>query len=234
MATDSGDSTNDSPRAADTSPPAPPAPPGGSEPPLESPAAWAARVKWVVGTVAIGAVGSGVWELFFRPGFGAIARATLRLVALLPRAYRDRLCEDAATLPHAATALHVYLFIATVCLMVPIFASLILTWRLLRPAGVPRSPPSLRRSVVSVWALTSVAVASSLLSFQLANVPVRMFRVVETNMAMLGAVATDQEVRHWRAKFAGVRTRVDFDMFRRDFIAFARERGVLVYQLEDL
>lgn len=77
-------------------------------------------VLGVVGTIVLGAVGSGVWETLFSPMASWLGRAFLSLVTLGLESARDSIYESVAEGHHEVPSLFVYAFLAALMAVFPL------------------------------------------------------------------------------------------------------------------
>jgi hypothetical protein len=81
-------------------------------------------VLGIIGTIVLGAVGSGVWELIFSPTFTWLGRGLLTLVTLGLDSVSDSIYVDVAKGHHERPSLIVYGFLVTLILVAPVFMAI--------------------------------------------------------------------------------------------------------------
>jgi len=165
----------------------------------------------ILGTIVLGALGSGLWSVVFEPAFSMISRATLNVVTLGVASVRDGIYEDAASGLHEVSSLHVHLFLVVFITLIPLmpvfisrFASAI--ERRLETEDKTGSAATLRR-------LRRFATASSLAACLAGSaLLVRFLLVNQTNLT----------VAHFNRTFAICRPYLDPESKERLLSEFAR------------
>jgi hypothetical protein len=75
----------------------------------------------IAGTIVLGAIGSGVWELFFSPVFSWLGRGILTIVTLGLDSVRNAIYAGVAKGHREEASLFVYTFLITMILVSPFF-----------------------------------------------------------------------------------------------------------------
>src|SRR4028118_1459868 len=184
--------------------------------------------KGVVAALLLGVAGSGLWDLFFKPGLSAGGRAVLTVVTLGSSGARNLAYEMAALDPTAIPALTLVLLVWTGPLVMLILGLLRLflgafrrrvAARGINPDLPEREKIHLKRKRLKSFdrKVTPLRFAMLILAAfycfgiaTLTNQTVLIYRVFQANLAICAPYMTDQEIKHMRARFAAVRGKADY------------------------
>lgn len=194
----------------------------------------------VASTLFLGAIGSGVWEVLFRPGLSWIGGQ----LSSISNRFESQIYLTAALDPQPLPGL---LLLLVLC-VIPFLLGSYLFMR-----GFIETP--LRRIVHGhldkslkgiddksrqerilrgrLWLVAGAGVivcclygAMTLVGFTLQNESTKVWRIFQSNVEILSSVLPEQEVRLLHAKFRQMKNRKDFESLRRDMDAGAVKNKV--------
>jgi hypothetical protein len=177
----------------------------------------ARTIGWLVGTIVIGAVGSGLWDVAFRPGVNILSRVTLTVATLGLESARDSIYADVAMGHHELPSL--YLLLAAFTAFMSIFGFISGQWYFKRQRGRvaalseegrERRRNRLNRALswlLGVFAVFSVILLVRFVMINYTNIAITYF---EQSLAICGPYLTDQEAKEIRSGFARIKKREDY------------------------
>lgn len=192
------------------------------------------RLRTVVvstlGTILLGIVSSGIWDLAVKPGLFAASDIVLWLAGTLSTTIRNAPYSTAA-LGSAAMPSVLLLFMAIIGLVSPSFYAFGFT--LGRRAAAKSSGSDLtqkhRRSVAwggfLIFALVMVALPG-MIGGSVINHAVLIERLFNANVTILAQAAEETEIRRLRAKFASMTSREDYLALQAELVDLAKRLGV--------
>jgi hypothetical protein len=169
----------------------------------------------IIGTIVLGAIGSGVWDVLAKPGLSAASRFALNLVTLGSGTVKDAAYSSAALDPYPLPSLIVIL---------------ILTWLPLWPFATAlgfrmgrfvanrqqqdkRIHRRLESLITAAYVLVTIAVLAYAFVFtQIINQAILIRRVFYADLAICSPYISETDEKRLRAHFASVKTRADYDL----------------------
>jgi hypothetical protein len=185
----------------------------------------------VVGTILLGAAGSALWEMIFKPGLTGSARAFASLTTLGSRRVSDWVYQSAALDPAAGAsvgALFLFGYIPLWVAMGWIWAdplARITSRRYLLTFQSPRKRLNALKRIRQRWfwsLILAVCLLMTLPAAYLINRAVIARRVFVANVAILAPHITDAEYKRLYAQFSAMRSRSDYDNVERRLNELAR------------
>jgi len=126
---------------------------------------YSAKRRWllgIAGTVALGAVGSGLWDVMLKPSFWWLGRWLLTIVTLGLSSVKDGIYRDVAKGHHELPSLYILLIAITVLTSFPFLAAAGLRLALVIVSRLD-AKPSERRSILRRRVLMVLVLTQSLL-----------------------------------------------------------------------
>jgi hypothetical protein len=180
-----------------------------------------------IGTVVLGALGSGLWERVVAPLLGYVSSAITTALSSVSKAYSDSIYESAANLytPNATEGLAVVL--------------LFLVWAVLLVHAIRHTEQNtflviLRRATAMQFhgwiGIAQAGVILAVLLFLMAKqvtvegIQSYSFRQMEIARPYVG----EHKYAQLRSTYFQMKTKADFDAFLRDLIASAKASGITV------
>lgn len=193
----------------------------------------------VVTTLVLGAIGSGVWEVLFRPGLSWAGK----VLSEVSSRFENDIYRSAALDPQPLPGLILLLLVCTIPLCVAAYFVM---------EGFVRKPliGAFRRSLDSELAnaaedqaeaildrrLRRVSVIGALMmvvfagiffvGFTLQNEATKVWRISQANLEVCAGYAADSEIKRLRSLFRSMQTRADFDRFRTELNRIANAASV--------
>lgn len=193
----------------------------------------------VVTTLVLGAIGSGVWEVLFRPGLSWVGK----VLSEVSSRFENDIYSSAALDPQPLPGLILLLLICTIPLCVAAYFVM---------EGFVRKPlvGAFRRSLNSELAnaaedqteaildrrLRRVSVMGALVmvvffgisfvGFTLQNEATKVWRISQANLEVCAGYAADLEIKRLRALFRSMNTRADFDQFKIELDRIANSASI--------
>ena len=195
-----------------------------------SPADAPRRHRFVVAaitTLLLGAIGSGIWETLLKPGVGGLGRFVLSVLALGSSRLRDLAYQSAALDPTSLPSLLIAMSLAIIPLTLLFgwggsFLGSSIIKRIERRAlaqGKPKTAilRTTSRTLNILLVSTNLLLGGILLTeFAVVNQAVLIWRVFHANLAVCAPTLSPEQEKAFKAKFAGMRSRADFQTIDRD------------------
>ena len=187
----------------------------------------------VVGTVLLGAIGSGLWDLLFRPGLNETRSWITRLwhsaddavfasAALDPRPLADLVLMQ--LLVQVPLCMLTWLLL-DVLLMPPLFRFLDVKVEQEGRGYVQRVRARLRWTALVLAMFLLGLYAIGLIGFSIVSDSVVVWRVFDRNLAICAPLLSDSDTRSLTSSFGEMRTRADFERIRDRMNGLARAHG---------
>jgi hypothetical protein len=198
---------------------------------LKAAGARAPRVRKIIVTVlttlVLGAIGSGVWEVLFRPGLSWVGK----ILSEVSARFENDIYRSAALDPQPLPGLILLLILSTIPLCIAAYLLMegfvrkplegALQKRLdneLANAAEDKAEAIFDRSIKRVSVIGALAMAAFFglffIGFTLQNEAISVWRISQANLEISAAYAPDSEMKRLRALFRSMQTRADFDRFR--------------------
>jgi hypothetical protein len=201
---------------------------------------WKRAALGVFATLFLGAVGSGIWEVLFRPGLSLFGD----FLSSASASFESSVYSMAALDPQPLPGLMLLLVLSILPLMVSI---LFFMETFVRPPLDRIIKSHIERSTRGVedrleikrivhrkrWAAGGMGIivmgvfgAVTLVGFTQQNEATKIWRIYQSNLEIIAAVAPEQDVRTFRAKFRMMKRREDFVALKREMDALAGRGSV--------
>jgi hypothetical protein len=190
-----------------------------------------------VGTILLGAIGSGVWQLAFSPSVDWLTR----FIAGVSHRINDAAYESAALDPRPLASLILLLLVTQVPLwfaayfLIGLFLDPILRFFLPRRTVQDDKRPGFRR----IRALAIVGIILSLglyvvarLGFSAANQAVSVWRIFHMNLARCAPYLTADEEKRYEARFRSMHREKDYLEIERDFLALGSKHAIEIQRAD--
>lgn len=172
----------------------------------------------ILGTLILGAAGSGLWDLLAKPGLTWVGRSILNVLTLGSDAIRDSAYQDAALDPSALPSLLITFSVYSVLLGIVFgYAFAALSDKIKRNDLDTDRPdtriPLIRRRSRGRYisaAIVGAALTSLWITQLRINQSVLIWRVFTANLAICAPHLSEQQEEEIRAQFASMRTRMDY------------------------
>lgn len=184
--------------------------------------------KWIagiLGTIVLGAIGSGLWDLVFKPGFGGFSRWILGLSSVLDDAVFSTAALDPTPLP--ALIILILFGILPVGLM-----GTTLGYLFMKKIGKSRKRSPKRRagnvSVALLLAFSLLFCAGSFFAVQVTNNSIFVWRVFQRNLDICAVYCDGTHIARIRADFRRMTNRSDFRAIQTTLNKIADENKVML------
>lgn len=187
----------------------------------------------IIGTILLGAIGSGVWELAFAPMASRIGRGILTVFTLGLESARDGIYQSVAKGHHELPSLYLYGFLAILVMFFPLFIVLpaFARARIRRAltSKVPTELESMRRrlqrrlfGVTAVGMLLGAAFFVRFVMHNYVNLAVTYF---EQSMRIVGPYLEVYQERQLRSDFASIKNKRDYTELMSKIREVAKRHG---------
>jgi len=183
-----------------------------------------------IGTILLGAIGSGVWQLAFAPGVDWMTRVITGWSAYVS----DAAYESAALDPRPLSSLILLLLVSQVplwigvgVLSVEFLAPALFNFLRRRSRGDKRIIRRGSRSLAIVLIVMCIGLyIVARIGFSVANQAVWVWRVFHTNLARCSPYLTEQDQRLFEARFRSIRHEREYLQLQEDLAPIAAQHGV--------
>jgi hypothetical protein len=193
-------------------------------------------VLGVIGSLVIGALGSGLWSWMFEPVLSRVGKGILNLVTLGISSLKDNVYSTAAQGLHEVPSLHVHLFVITIMVTLPltisVFGLLLLRQKSATAARRSLSRGRLRQLILLYVFFICVFGSSLFVTFLLnnqANLTVTHF---QQSLRICRPYMTPNEYIRFESDFAQMRKRDDYLRLSDSLGAVARKNNETLPKFE--
>jgi len=177
------------------------------------------KKQWLIGltgTIVLGAVGSGVWDVFLKPAFSWLGREVLTLVTLGLSSVKDSMYQDIAKGHHEVAGLNILVFATAVFVFLPMgFVTGV--WTARRRLSDPNTMTAeanikyrkrMSLAIVPVYALWGSIFFVRFLMINYTNLAVTYF---QQSLAICKPYIDSKEQDQILSRFARTRTKRDYE-----------------------
>jgi hypothetical protein len=181
----------------------------------------------LLGAIAIGVIGSGLWDMLAKPGLGRLGRLFLTLVTLGSESARSQAYADAALDPTPLPSLILLLFLYALPFLVLLGDVTAKGTRFLFGTKLKELRPGGYRVIsITILAMFLLAASWGFVKFLTVNQSVLIYRVFNANMRICAPYLSDSEERKFKARFAAVKTRSDYLAIEEDLKKLAVSKSI--------
>lgn len=198
-----------------------------------------------IGTVILGAIGSGVWDVLAKPGLSSLGRLFLSILSFGSTRVRDYAYENAALDPYPMPAVLLSGALAGAMLVIGTLF-VMLTLAALRTKNdevksghdtneanssrISKQISVRRRVLVAVTIMLSLIIVELYVSLAI-SVAVSLKRTFESNILICSPLLSTPEEKRFRAQFAAIRTKTDYEALDASFRSLCTSRGARLREL---
>lgn len=193
---------------------------------------WRSLITTVIGTLLLGAAGSGLWDILFKPGLGKIGRVILYLITFGSKTLKNYAYESAALDPTPlASLVLILLLVSFVPLPLFFIGFKIGKWRverkiekLIRKAG--------RKLDYVMITMLLILVLITLTASLILNQAVLISRVFRADLTICGPYISADQEKSLKSKFASMKTKVDYSLINKELNKIADEAKIKLIEIE--
>ena len=184
------------------------------------------KIVWLLVTIIIGALGSGLWETILKPSLAWISTLALDIATLGLNSLRDGIYESAARGNYERTAIEIY------AIMTGVLIGIIISLPILLYSKKDKKRENLseisKDKAKRIWPAATFAIAYALFSF------IQLFRVsyislaanhVDQMTAIVSPYVTPAEIIKFKSRFAQIDTRRDYVILVEDLKKIAKQNS---------
>jgi hypothetical protein len=188
-------------------------------------------------TIVLGAFGSGLWELVFRPSLGRLGRFSLDLMTFGSERAINWAYASAALNPTPIAALVLVVLVSAI----PFWGLGVYMGYKTRRAlkrHLDTNPPRrtlLRIATVVEWSLVAALTLTAFIAFvgvRVLNQSVLVWRVFNTDLALIAPYLSEEQEETLRAAFAAVQTKPDYERLATQLQGLASKHHVTLVDQE--
>ena len=182
-------------------------------------------VAFILGSMIVGALGSGLWERAGSPMLDWTIEATVSLIDIAFTSYRDSIYRDAALgfYEGPSSTLLQLVYIA------PVYGFLIYLFTMLTGSPSPDDPGKVRISKLHFWTLNFFA-AVALFMMMIAGIRQTYVNGVATfaekTLDRIAPFIDEQQEEELLSEFRGVTSKAEYKEFRSRLLSICKQNGV--------
>jgi hypothetical protein len=199
----------------------------------------------LLGTIVLGAVGSGVWDILAKPGLSSLGRLFLNIISLGSIKARDYVYENAALDPYPLPAVTITAFLAGGLIIIVFFGFTAFKMKIMNALAIQGNsseadakipdksenkeiflPIGVRRRVIMLLILVLGCIIAQIYIILATTLAISVRRFFEANVQICNPVLSLQEERKIRAQFASIKTKSDYEALDTSFRSLCEGRGV--------
>ena len=184
---------------------------------------------FILTSIFLGVVGSGLWDILFRPGFGWLSQTLFEAFTFGSESLQDLSYESAALDPRPLPSLLLLLFSPAV--FSGVFLGLVMR-RMRRTREIltgEKNQPNLRRVQILGYFLLGFFTTLAFIgvfSVSVVNKSVAVWRIFHTNLEIVSPYITDAEKETLNSEFRSIKSKSDYEALSQQLVSIAKKNDI--------